>query len=77
MNANQEFNAQRSLLLGARKKLDDQYVIPNSSLAAGGFNIWWQKTFAQHTAMAAEASALMRTHSRVSSANQARDGQAR
>jgi len=57
------------------KKLENQHMIPASSLTIDGFNTWWQKTFALHTAMTAEASALMRTHRRDSAASRARAGQ--
>ena len=70
------FNAQSSQPLAARKQLNSRHMIPNPGLAADGFIIWWQKTIAQHTAMAVEASALMRAHHRVNSAPQARVGQA-
>jgi hypothetical protein len=55
-----------------RNKQNEEHIIPNQSLAADGFNIWWQKAFAQYTATASEASALMRAHRRVHSASQAR-----
>jgi hypothetical protein len=67
------FNAESSQPFAVRNKQDAQHNIPNPRLAADGFNIWWQKTFAQHTAMAAEASTLMPR--RVSSAGQACSGQ--
>jgi len=66
------FNAQSSQPFAVRKKLNEQHMIPNPSLADDGFNIWWQKTAAQHKAMTAEASALVRAHRRVRSANYAR-----
>jgi hypothetical protein len=69
-----EVNAKGSQPCAVRKKPNDQHINPISSLAADGFDIWWQKTFAQHSAMASEASALMRTHRRLSSANHARVG---
>ena len=68
------FNVQSSPPFAVGRKLDNQHIIPNPSLGVDGFNIWWQKIFAQHTAIAAEASALMRAHSRVCPASQARDG---
>jgi hypothetical protein len=48
---------------------------PDLNLAADGFDLWWEKTFAQHTAVVAQASALMRAHRRVSSAVETRIGQ--
>jgi len=37
------------------KSQNDQHTFPNPSLAADGFNIWWQKTIAQNMAMVTEA----------------------
>ena len=67
-----EFSSQSSQLFPLKRSLNDQHTAPNPSLASDGFNIWWQKTFAQHTSMAAEASALMLAHRRGSSASQVR-----
>jgi len=67
-----EFCAHSSQSSPVREKQNDQQIIPNSSLAADGFDVWWRKTFAQHTAMAAEASALMLAHRRVGSASETR-----
>ncbi len=71
-----DFNAHSSEPSAARKKRKNLDVLPNPSLAADGFNIWWQKTAAQNMAMVSEASDLMRAHRLVSSANQPRAGQA-
>jgi len=46
------------------------------NLAVSGFDNWWHKTFAQHTAVIAKASALMRAHRRVSAASDSRVSQA-
>jgi hypothetical protein len=74
MNACQGFNPQGVQLFATRKKLNDRYVHPNHNAAADGFDVWWQKTFALHTAVVAQASALMRAHRRVNSAGEARTG---
>jgi hypothetical protein len=71
-----EFKAQNSSTFAVRKELNDQHNIPNPSLAADGFNIWWQKTIAQNIAMVSEASDLMRAHRLVGSAHQPRARQA-
>jgi hypothetical protein len=71
-----EFKAQNSSTFAMRKELNDQHNIPNPSLAADGFNIWWQKTIAQNIAMVSEASDLMRAHRLVGSAHQPRARQA-
>jgi len=47
---------------------------PDLNLAADGFDLWWKKTFEQHTAVIAQASALMRAHRRVSSVVETRIG---
>ena len=67
-----EFKAQSTQTFAVRKKPNDQHTFPNPSLAADGFNIWWQKTIAQNMAMVTEASELMRVHRLVSSAHQHR-----
>ena len=67
-----EFKAQSTQTFAVRKKPNDQHTFPNPSLAADGFNIWWQKTIAQNMAMVKEASELMRVHRLVSSAHQHR-----
>jgi hypothetical protein len=60
----------------ARSKRKGLDMLPSPSLAADGFNIWWQKTAAQSMAMVSEASDLMRAHRLVSSARQPRSRQA-
>jgi hypothetical protein len=67
-----DFYAQSSEPSVVRKKRKDPDMIPNPSLAADGFNIWWQKTAAQNMAMVSEASELMRAHRLVSSAREPR-----
>ncbi len=63
-----KFNTQRSEPFTVRKRLNDQHILPNPSLATDGFNIWWQKTAARNMAMLTEASDLMHAHSQDSSA---------
>jgi hypothetical protein len=62
-----DFNAQSPRPFAARNKNNDHHMIPNPNLAAGGFNIWWQKNAAQNMAMVTEACDLMREHRLVSS----------
>ena len=71
-----EFNAEKPESLAARKKRRDLEMLPNPSLAANGFNIWWQRTAAQNRSMVLEASDLMRAHRLISSAHQAHARQA-
>jgi hypothetical protein len=71
-----EFDAQSSQTFAVRKKINDQHITPNPSLAIDGFNIWWQKTIAKNMAIVTEASDLMRAHRLVSSAPQPRARQA-
>ena len=54
----------------ARSKRKGLDILPNPSLAAEGFNIWWQKTAAKSMATVSEASDLMRAHRLARSANQ-------
>ena len=69
MNAYHGIDARISQTFAARKKRDEQQFHPDSKLAPDGFDIWWQKTFAQHTAVFAEASALVRAHRGIGSAS--------
>jgi hypothetical protein len=62
-----EFNAQSAEPFALRNKINNHHEIPNPNLAAGGFNIWWQKTAAQNMAMATEVCDLMRERRLVSS----------
>jgi hypothetical protein len=50
-------------------------IHPAQIAANDCFNIWWQKTAAQHTAVVAQASALIRVHRRVNSIDEACIGQ--
>lgn len=71
-----DFNVQSSEPSAARSRRKDLDMLPKPSLAADGFNIWWQKTAAQSMAMVSEASDLMRAHRLGSSARQPRSRQA-
>lgn len=71
-----ESNAQSSGPFALRKKLNNQQMLANPSLAAEGFNIWWQKTAAQNMAMVTETSDFMRSHRLVNSARRPRARQA-
>jgi hypothetical protein len=62
-------------LLAARKRHLDKQFPQNPDLAADGFEIWWQRTFAEHTAVAAQASALIRAHRLGNSAGEFGAGQ--
>ena len=73
----QGFNPPGDTLFAARRRPNDKQLHPDLDLAAEGFDIWWKKTFAQHAAVVAQASALMRAHRRGSSVGEARIGQAR
>jgi hypothetical protein len=61
------FNAQGPRPFAVRNKINGHCMIPDPSLAADGFNTWWQKTAAQNMAMVTEACDLMREHRLVSS----------
>jgi hypothetical protein len=76
MTSYQQLNPQCGLLFTVRKKLNDRQSHLNLNPGADGFDIWWQKTFAQHTAVLEQASALMRAHRRVGVASESRLSQA-
>ena len=62
-----EINAQSLEPFAVRNKINDHHLVPNPHLAAGGFNLWWQKTAAQNMAAVTEACDLVREHRLVSS----------
>jgi len=66
------FDAKSTQSFASRSKRDGQHMIALPSLAANGFDIWWQKTFAQHNAMTVEANSLVRAHRLAISPNHAR-----
>ena len=70
MTAHHGFNAQGSPHSAAHNELNDQQLHANGTPSIYGFDFWWQKTLAQHMAMAAEASALMHAHRQVSAVGQ-------
>jgi acyl-CoA reductase-like NAD-dependent aldehyde dehydrogenase len=70
MNSYQQFNPRYGQLSAVRGRLNDQQFHPSVNLARGDFDTWWQKTFAQHAAVVAEAAALMRAHRRTSAASE-------
>jgi hypothetical protein len=76
VNPHQQLNPQCGQLRTARQRLNDRQSHPNLNPAADGYDSWWQKTFAHHTAVVAQASALMRAHRQVSAASESRDSQA-
>lgn len=76
MNTYQGSRPQSAQISSIRANLHGQQLHSNPNVASDGFDIWWQKTSAMHTAVVAQASALMRAHRRVSSEFGAKAGQA-
>jgi len=74
--AYQGINPTGDITFTTQKAPSEKQSHPDLSLGADGFDIWWNKTFAQHTAVLAQASALMRAHRRVSSTRKTGIGQA-
>ena len=70
MTAHQGFNAQGFPHSAALNELNNQLYHANVTPSIYGFDCWWQKTLAQHMSMAAEATALMDAHRRVSAVGQ-------
>lgn len=75
MNAYRGVDLQGAQFHVARRMQSDRPFHPTLHLAADGFDIWWNKTLVQHTAVVAQASALMRAHRPVSPAVGAQAGQ--
>jgi hypothetical protein len=76
MNSYQQLNPRCDRLVPARNRLNGRQSHPNLDPAADGFDNWWQKTFAQHSAVVAQASTLMRALRRASAASESRVSQA-
>jgi len=74
--ATQSFNQQGDVHFATRKRSSDNQLPSNLDHSADGFDIWWNRTFALHAAVLAQASALKRTYQRVRSTEGARAGQA-
>jgi hypothetical protein len=74
--AYQGINPADEIRFAAQNKQGGKQSHPDLNLGADGFDLWWKRTFAQHTAVVAQASALMRAHRRVSSAGENRIGSA-
>jgi hypothetical protein len=60
--ANPLFNQSDNVLLTKQKRQDQEQLPPNFDLCSDGFNLWWNRTIARHTAVIAQASELIRTH---------------
>lgn len=76
MNAHQGFDPQGAQFHVARKKQSVQPFHPTPYLTADGFDIWWNRTLAQNSAVVAQASARLRADRPVSSAVGAQAGPA-
>jgi hypothetical protein len=74
--AYQGFNTTSNIPFVTQMKPSETQSHPDLSLGADGFDIWWNKTSAQHAAVLAQASALMCAHKRVSSIEKNGIGQA-
>jgi len=61
--------------IASNNKPNYHRIDPAHDVATDGFIIWWNKTLAQHAAMVAQASALIRVHRRVNSVDEACIGQ--
>ena len=68
--AYQGYNPPSDMPFAGRYKPSEKQCHPDLDRAVDGFEIWWKRTFAQHTAVVAQASALMRAHRRVSSVDE-------
>jgi len=64
-------NQPGNAVLTMRKQSCDNRHPLSLDHSADGFDIWWIRTFAQHAAVVAQASALKRAYQRSSSADKA------
>jgi hypothetical protein len=62
-------------LFAARRRLSDKQHPSNLDVSADGFIIWWNKTFARHIDVIAQASALVRAHQDSNTSADTRGGQ--
>jgi hypothetical protein len=69
------FNQPNGAPFAPRKRVSEKHLPSNLDLSADGFDTWWNRTFAQHTAVIAQASALMHAHQRVTDSTDTRVGQ--
>ncbi len=72
--ADREFNLNGDQLFSAPKSPADKRLNSNADFTPDIFDRWWQKTFAQHTAVASEAPDPMRLHRQVSSTEETSAG---
>ncbi len=75
MNAHQGFDPQGAQFHVVRKKQSVQPFHPTLYLTADGFDIWWNRTLAQRSAVVAQASAPLRADRPVGSAIGVQAGQ--
>jgi len=75
VNPHQQSNPRCGQLSAARNWLNDPRLRPSFNINVGSFDIWWQRVFAHHAVMAAQASALVRAHRRVSAFSESRANQ--
>jgi len=68
MSSNQQVSPQFGQFLTERRTSNGRESPSTLTPASDGFDTWWQKTFAVHTAVVAQASALVRAHRRFRTA---------
>jgi len=66
------FIQQGNILFGARKPSSICQIPSNRTLSAETFETWWSRTFALHTVVVAQASALKHSFRCVRSKDEAR-----
>jgi hypothetical protein len=76
VNPHQNVNLQPGQLSAARNTPNDQWLHPCLNINAGSLDCWWQRVFAHHAVMAAQADALIRAHRRISASSESRANQA-
>jgi hypothetical protein len=71
----QSFGQPDHALFAGRKRPSDKQLPSNLDLSADGFNTWWNRTFARHIDVIAQASALVRAHQSHNISADTRGGQ--
>jgi hypothetical protein len=76
VNPHRNVNPQCDQISAGQYRQTNQRRRSSLSLAGDSFDIWWQKFLTHHDVIAAQASALMQAHQRVSGSRESRVNQA-
>jgi hypothetical protein len=75
MSTQQQFDPQCGQPSARSNRPNGQQFHPKLTLSTDGFETWWNKTYAQHTAAIAQADQLVRAIRRVSAVSDSPEAQ--